>query len=168
VQPPSEAFEEARSTISFDLQPQDGVLVWGTTAKELHRDGVTISLVGGFNPDNWSEASFIVDDHEKPTTNIILTESSTKGKTPIEVHLKTKKNIRPGSYTTSLTFTYFNGQNWVAQSSEYDFIVLSFYGRHQLLTWIVGILVSLVLFLINLFTNHPDVFKSLFHSLCPK
>lgn len=161
VQPPSEAFVEKESTISFGLNKvPSGVMEWGTTTKELYADGVTISLVGGIIRKDalWDEASFIIDADNKYKTNIILTESSTKGKAPIELNIKTKNDVRPGDHVTVFTFVYFNGKNWVTQDSKYNFIVLSWYERNQLAIWVIGTIITLGVFMINFFADHPGLF----------
>lgn len=105
------------------------------------------------------EPSFIIDINPDHKDNIILTEQSTFGKAPIELSIKTRKDIHSGSHATAFVFTYFNGETWATESMTYDFIVLSWYERNQLKIWIYGILVTLVLFLISLIADHHGIFE---------
>ncbi|HLZ15243.1 MAG TPA: hypothetical protein VKQ34_04625 [Candidatus Saccharimonadales bacterium] len=157
IQPPSEFFVEKESNILFDLGPEDGgsIVTWGKTCEPLLEDGITISLVGGITKQGWEEPTFIIDEGN---ANIIFTEFSTKGKAPIELNLKTRDSVRPGTHTATFVLTYYNGRDWVVQHNTYSFQILSWYERNQVPVWVSGIVVTLILFLITLVADHHGIF----------
>ncbi len=67
------------------------------------------------------------------------------GKAPFEVHLVTSKKARAGSHTLQFLLTYFNGEVWKTSVRDATIVVPSFYERHTVALWAVGIVVAIFL-----------------------
>ncbi|RJP93670.1 MAG: hypothetical protein C4518_05655 [Desulfobacteraceae bacterium] len=63
---------------------------------------------------------------------------------PIILSFYIDKDARPGPHSIQFIYTYFNGENWVSDSKNAEFIVTSFYEQHatliNVILFIIGIL----------------------------
>lgn len=71
-----------------------------------------------------------------------------RGGAPVQLNLKTKKDVIPGTYSIDINFTYFNGKEWRVSEKQVNFKVQNFFERNE--GWIkwLAIIGSIVAFLL--------------------
>lgn len=127
--PSSDLFQISTSKVSYDIYSKEGKLYHGNTESFISRNGTTLPLTGGQEPQ---------DDNELPTIFVDILDSgyqiSTEvrsGKAPIEFNLHTLKSVKPGQYSLDFYFTYFNGSEWSGSQQSVSFTIQNILQRHE-------------------------------------
>lgn len=138
---------------------QDAIVFGGTKASLGSR---TYILQGATGPiaHPWDEPTFMIDVSN--THGMILTEA-TATRAPFEMEIKIKERtlrkyitdrksrLRSGSHNIKFVFTYYNGESWVNEQTTHAIKVSSWYQQHLLLTWILGILLTIAALIFTIF-----------------
>ena len=61
---------------------------------------------------------------------------------PVRLNLETKKDVRPGTYSIDIYFTYFNGKEWRIAEKQVSFKVQNVFERNELWIQIFGFIAS--------------------------
>jgi hypothetical protein len=109
--------------------------------------GVLILSSGGIKPPHWEHVSQFFDispPGDDKRVDVILSEMSTP-LAPVTYNLMVQKKVRPGVYSLPLYLTYSDGFSWNTDEYTAEIVVPNWFQRHQLLVWILGTLIAVVL-----------------------
>jgi len=149
---PPNLHDEEQSYAHYNLTDQEPY-TFGAKKDKLPQSS-TIGF-GGMQIEGWDESTFMFDMHSDHATPTVASETS-QIRAPFELEIKIKKlsiaqwlrmpKNRPqsGRHPVQFVLTYFNGEQWISTRSSHDLILPSWYQRHTLATWIVGVIIGLV------------------------
>ncbi len=126
-------FDIDKSSIIYGFDIDSDSFKYGYFSRKMPPFGISISIPEYFVSDNKSKVVSMFSDHEDVNGNPspILSESKV-GTAPFEFNLKTLENINPGTYSTSIYFTYYNGHEWKGGSQQIQFTVRNILQRNEL------------------------------------
>jgi hypothetical protein len=139
--PNDDVFFPDKSYILNGLYEKESNLwVFGKDKHKFENTGVTFGF-GGMKTDSWDESTLFFDVGGDDSLQI-LTETK-QDEAPFKYVLRTKKDLKPGTYSLEYYFTYFNGSSWKSSTRKIDFKVRNFLERHDVLIGSIAIVASI-------------------------
>lgn len=140
--PSASIFDGDKSFIVNGIKNQNGKLLNGASRFPFTDVGVAITMQGVGRSD-WEDSDatqfFDVSEGDLPQ---IYTETKQE-EAPFKYELKTKRNIRPGTYSLEFIFTYYNGECWVTTTKNIEFKVQNFLEKYSVQIGIIAGLASI-------------------------
>ncbi len=109
-------------------------------------NGGVIEIEGIDEPDTtYGKFGFYLDQNTESDNHIIFTEGTDQNNnSPVDIHLISKSEIKPGNYFIDFRYTYFDGVMWQSDSQVVNFHVNTFLEEHSVLAWIIGITIGFI------------------------
>lgn len=141
--PPISILADSGSAVSYGLEYRQERVRWGGHTAAVSERGIVLPTLGT-SEEPWPGYTHFYEVGEDPTPHI-ATESSRgdNGTAPYTLHLQLSPRAKPGRYSTTLVFTYFNGETWQTSRAEPKFAVRNVFERNERTISILGVLAAI-------------------------
>ena len=141
--PPIAILSDSGSAVTYGFAYQNEQVEWGGHTDAVSERGITLPTQGT-RDDRWPGYTSFFDVDEDDTPRIATETSQGKnGSSPYTLKLQLSAKAKPGNYTTTLVFTYFNGETWQTSSVESKFTVRNVFQRNERVISILGVLAAI-------------------------
>lgn len=124
-----EIFDREKSFVINSIKEENGTICFGNQVDNVGDEGFTCHLFG-VKAEGWDDSTLMFDVSEDNTgAKSIFTESKVKS-APFHYKLKLKNDVKPGDYTISFYFTYYDGHRWQCSKENVDLKVRNFFERN--------------------------------------
>lgn len=124
-----EIFDKEKSFVISSIKAENDTISFGNKEDKVGDEGFTCHLQG-VKHEGWDDSTLMFDvGRENEGAKSIFTESKV-GYAPFHYKLKLKDNVKPGDYTISFYFTYYDGHQWQCSRENVDLKVRNFFERN--------------------------------------
>ncbi|MCD9506126.1 hypothetical protein [Photobacterium phosphoreum] len=125
----SEIFDKENSCVINSLKKDGNKIGFGNQSNQIDDEGFTCYL-SGVQADNWDESTLFFDKGgDSKGSKSVFTESKAEN-APFFYKLKLKNDVKPGDYSITFYFTYYDGHRWQCSKETVDLKVRNFFEKH--------------------------------------